>query len=61
MSNSLVEDVQTKYLAYQDAVNKYNNSLNKLNFAYRKYVNMNENSNKFIECVCPDPTKRSSA
>ena len=44
MSNSLVEQVQAKYLAYQEAVNKHNNSLNKLNFVYRKYVNMNENS-----------------
>ena len=43
MSNSLVEQVQAKYLAYQEAVNKHNNSLNKLNFVYRKYVNMKEN------------------
>ena len=54
MSNSLVENVQTKYLAYQDAVNKYNNSLNKLNFAYRKYVNMNENSSQKLNRVVKD-------
>lgn len=56
MSNSLVEQVQAKYLAYQEAVNKHNNSLNKLNFVYRKYVNMKENSNDKLGRIITDNT-----
>ena len=56
MSNSLVEEVQAKYLAYQDAVNKYNNSLDKLNYVYRKYVNMKENSGEKFNKIVTDNT-----